>query len=251
MLIASQDLEGAKMNYEGKGRCVLCDTPFSEDDPPVSVKGWVAEMTGQEGLAHYSCMAFMANAVAYERHKLPWSTGLPHPVVVNLTKNEEIAPGTLLEPGAGNGENAIFLAARGFDVTAVDISSAAIEKIREHAEKMDVAIHTVVGDFLGDISLPHSKYDYVFERSFLQTLPPSLREKYVERVISHLNPNGKYLAIVRGSRYPEPDSQPYAFSREDIQDLLSSHFVSLDIRPTVSGTGGRERDYWFVEAAVE
>ncbi len=251
MSTATRDLERAKMNHENKGRCVLCDAPFTGEDPPVSVRGWVADMTGEEGLAHYSCMAFMANAIAYEREKLPWSTGLPHPVVVSLTKNEAITPGTLLEPGAGNGENALFLAARGFDVTAVDISSAAISKIRENAEKMNISIHTIVGDFMDDVELPYSKYDYVFERSFLQTLPSSLRKKYIHSVASYLNPSGMYLAIVRGPRHPKPDSQPYAFSAREIQELLSSEFVMIDITPTVSGTGGREQDYWFVKATVK
>ncbi|TFF92055.1 methyltransferase domain-containing protein [Candidatus Thorarchaeota archaeon] len=250
MSIATSEREGADMNDEDTGRCILCDAAFTEDDPPVSVKGWVADMTGQQGHAHYSCMAFMANEVAYERGKLPWSTGLPHPVVVRLAKDEAIPPGTLLEPGAGNGENALFLADRGFDVTAVDISSVAISKIRENAEKMDISIRTVVGDFMDDIQLPHSDYDYVFERSFLQTLPPSIRTKYIGRVADHLDSDGMYLAVVRGPRYPEPDSQPYAFSESEIRELLSPHFSLVDIRPTVSGTGGRQQDYWFVKARV-
>lgn len=45
----------------------------------------------------------------------------------------ELEPGRALDVGAGDGRNAIWLAAQGWDVTAVDLSAVALERAAERA----------------------------------------------------------------------------------------------------------------------
>ena len=61
---------------------------------------------------------------------------------------EELTPGHALDLGTGEGRNAIWLAERGWAVTAVDFSDVAIEKARTLAESKAVAVTWIVQDLL-------------------------------------------------------------------------------------------------------
>jgi SAM-dependent methyltransferase len=63
----------------------------------------------------------------------------PNPQLV--TEAGDLAPGTALDAGCGEGADAIWLASRGWRVTAVDIAATALRRAREHAETLgaDVA----------------------------------------------------------------------------------------------------------------
>ena len=54
--------------------------------------------------------------------------------------------GSVLELGAGEGRNSLFLAEQGFNVTAQDISRVGIEKLAKAAQKKDLNIRTEVKD---------------------------------------------------------------------------------------------------------
>lgn len=54
--------------------------------------------------------------------------------------------GSVLEIGAGEGRNALFLARHGFAVTAQDISEASIKKLQERAREQGVVVKTMVSD---------------------------------------------------------------------------------------------------------
>lgn len=61
-----------------------------------------------------------------------WS-GRPNPQLV--AEAAALAPGRALDVGSGEGADAIWLAQRGWTVTAVDISTVALERAQEHARQ--------------------------------------------------------------------------------------------------------------------
>jgi 2-polyprenyl-3-methyl-5-hydroxy-6-metoxy-1,4-benzoquinol methylase len=65
---------------------------------------------------------------------LAWS-GDPNAVLV--TETTPLAPGRALDIGSGEGGDALWLAARGWRVTGVDIAQNALAKARTRAEAMD------------------------------------------------------------------------------------------------------------------
>ncbi len=65
-----------------------------------------------------------------------WS-GQPNPHLV--TDVAGLTPGTALDVGAGEGADAIWLAEHGWEVTAVDLSSVALDRGRQRAEEVGVA----------------------------------------------------------------------------------------------------------------
>ncbi|HEY8300849.1 MAG TPA: methyltransferase domain-containing protein, partial [Jatrophihabitans sp.] len=50
-------------------------------------------------------------------------------------QTETMAPGAALDIGCGEGGDAVWLAQRGWTVTAVDVSDVVIDKARAHAEQ--------------------------------------------------------------------------------------------------------------------
>lgn len=60
----------------------------------------------------------------------------------------ELAPGRALDLACGEGQNAIWLATLGWDVTAVDFSEVAIAKARARAERDGVRVSFACADLL-------------------------------------------------------------------------------------------------------
>ncbi len=56
-----------------------------------------------------------------------------------------VAPGTVLDLGAGEGRNTLWLAERGWRVTAVDFAEVALERGRARAAELGLAPDTVTG----------------------------------------------------------------------------------------------------------
>ena len=58
----------------------------------------------------------------------------------------DLAPGTAIDLGAGEGRNAVWLAQQGWTVTAVDFSEVALDKGRRLAAETDVDVKFVAAD---------------------------------------------------------------------------------------------------------
>ena len=59
---------------------------------------------------------------------------------------EDMKPGTVLDVGAGEGADAIWLAQQGWQVSAVDISQIAIDRAETAAHKASVKVQWIVAD---------------------------------------------------------------------------------------------------------
>jgi 2-polyprenyl-3-methyl-5-hydroxy-6-metoxy-1,4-benzoquinol methylase len=75
--------------------------------------------------------------------------------------------GRALDIACGKGRNALFLAQRGFEVTAIDISPVALEIASKRAAEISVSVLWKQQD-LENIELGHECYDLVINFNYLQ-----------------------------------------------------------------------------------
>lgn len=101
-----------------------------------------------------------------------------------------IPPGPVLCLAEGEGRNAVFLAARGHAVTAMDQSTTGLDKARRLAAAQNVSIATVAGD-LADFTIRSNAWAGIVA-TFVH-LPQPLRRDVHQRVIEGLQPGGVYL----------------------------------------------------------
>jgi len=120
---------------------------------------------------------------------LVW-TGEPNRFVV-----EELAhlpPGRALDLAAGEGRNAVWLAARGWRVTAVDFSSVAVERGRGLAAERGVDVDWLVADLL-TWTPPPASFDLVLI-AYLH-LPAADMAGVLRRACDALAPRGTLLVV--------------------------------------------------------
>ena len=77
-----------------------------------------------------------------------------------LAEVTSLTPGRALDVGCGEGADAIWLARRGWTVTAIDISDVAVSRAREAAELAGAAVEWVCGDAL-QTPFPAGSFDLV------------------------------------------------------------------------------------------
>lgn len=98
--------------------------------------------------------------------------------------------GAVLCLGEGEGRNAVHLAGRGFEVTAVDQSPVGLAKAERLAAVRGVHVHTVVAD-LADWPLGRECWDGIV--SIWCHLPRVLRAAVHRQVVAALRPGGVFV----------------------------------------------------------
>ena len=118
----------------------------------------------------------------YKREKCLWGLN-PSPIVKSLLNYKK--SGNVLDIGAGEGKNSIFLAKNGFDVTAIDISKEAVRKLKEFALKEGVKINILTEDIINFEF--KEKYDMIISTATLHFL----RKEDIDKVINSIKENTK------------------------------------------------------------
>ena len=83
---------------------------------------------------------------AYRQGTPPWDTDRPHAELVRVLDECRLRLDTVLEIGCGSGADAVLLARRKFEITAVDASAIALERARVRAEQHDALLRLVLAD---------------------------------------------------------------------------------------------------------
>ena len=104
----------------------------------------------------------------------------------------DLRPGRALDLATGDGRNAIWLAGQGWQVTAVDFSSVALDRARTSALAAGVDVDWIEADLL-DWAPPPSVFDLV-SIVFLH-LPPDERRAVYERAAAAVRPGGSLLVV--------------------------------------------------------
>ena len=127
--------------------------------------------------------------------------------------------GSVLIPGCGVDHEVIRrFDAAGFDVRAIDFSPVAVQQAQAAVGFLRNRI--ILGDFFAyDFG---TKFDLIYERTFLCALPPFRWKNYADRVTQLLRPEGKLVGFFFYGN--EPDPPPYGLSEEQATDLFGAQF---------------------------
>jgi 2-polyprenyl-3-methyl-5-hydroxy-6-metoxy-1,4-benzoquinol methylase len=120
-----------------------------------------------------------------------WS-GRPNAVLVEEISG--LTPGTALDLGCGEGADAIWLAEQGWQVTAADISQAAIDRAAEHAATAGVADRITWARHDFSQSIPTGLFDLV-SAHFLHSPVDDPRDSALPAAVAAVGSGGTLLVV--------------------------------------------------------
>jgi len=160
----------------------------------------------------------------YSTSELIWTGRANQFVETNLA---DLEPGTAIDLGAGEGRNAVWLASRGWTVTAVDFSPVGLDKAQELAAEHGATITTVQAD--ATTWEPDAPVDLVV-LSYLQ-LPSDQQRTVLEHAATWRTPGGTLLVIAHDRSnvehgYGGPPSADVCYTVDDTVDALDALDIS-------------------------
>jgi SAM-dependent methyltransferase len=120
---------------------------------------------------------------------IPWRLDRPQPIIVELADAGEIT-GPVLECGCGFGDNALFLAARGHDVTAFDAAPTAIEHDIAKAAAAGVPVRFLVADATTLEGIPGG-FRTAIDSAMLHCLDEDQRRAYLAGLLRVCEPGAR------------------------------------------------------------
>jgi SAM-dependent methyltransferase len=161
-----------------------------------------------------------------------WS-GEPNAVLVQEVA--DLAPGTALDVGSGEGGDSVWLASRGWRVTAIDVSRVALDRVTAHAAAEGVGdrVTTLVVDLFAD-TLPGG-FDLVTTH-FMQ-LPGADRPRLYRAIAGAVGPGGTLLIVGH-----DPEGMPPEAERHHPPDMFATaEELIVELDDTLEG--------WTIEVA--
>jgi SAM-dependent methyltransferase len=174
----------------------------------------------------------------YSSAEQMWS-GNPNSSLVALVENLE--PGSVLDVGCGEGADAIWLAGRGWRVTALDVSKVAIDRGKVHAQKAGVEVQWLHSGLLeADVS----SHAFTLVSAQYPALLRTTSHDAERALLAAVEPRGYLLFVhhadidVEVARSHGCDPDDYV-SPDDVASLLDSDWkiISNERRPRVVTAG--------------
>lgn len=150
---------------------------------------------------------------------VPWANMGVHPHFATWLASHPLASegDSALVVGCGLGDDAIELERRGFQVTAFDVASSAIELCKQRFSNSTVDF--VTADLFEPPSTWSQAFDFVLEIYTVQALPPKYEHDAIRQISHFVAPGGKLLVaaeVARTERLFE-NGPPWLLTPEHVQ----------------------------------
>jgi SAM-dependent methyltransferase len=165
----------------------------------------------------------------YDRGETPWDTDQPSSELLRVLREASVAPCRAVELGCGTGANAVWLAGQGFDVTALDVSSRAIERARQRAAAAGVAVCFLTADVLRPPEELAGPFDFFFDRGCYHVVRREDVAAYLATLRRLTRPGSVGLVLAGNAREPH-DPGPPTVSEQEIRAELGSLFDIVLLR---------------------
>jgi ubiquinone/menaquinone biosynthesis C-methylase UbiE len=182
----------------------------------------------------------------YRSESLPWELGKPRKSLVELVESGRIKPSRTLDLCCGAGTNPIYLAKKGFDVTAMDVSDGATKLSKQKAHKEKVEMKLLVGSFM-TLPFKDGRFDFVFDMGCFHHVKTRNRTSFIRGVNSVLKPKGTYFLTCFSDKNGPAWNH---FTREQIVKLFGDYF-SIEWIKHISSLEGDNITRYFYQALME
>jgi 2-polyprenyl-3-methyl-5-hydroxy-6-metoxy-1,4-benzoquinol methylase len=139
---------------------------------------------------------------------VPWDG---HPLATSLRDLVEgdgaLSPGTALDIGCGTGDNSIYLAKHGWQVTGVDFVAKAVDKAKAKAAANNLTVNFARADATRlSTEGVGTNFDLIVDNGCVHGMSPEDRDAYVREVTAVAAPNGRLLLVefITGGSYGVP-----------------------------------------------
>ena len=136
-------------------------------------------------------------------------------------------PGKVLDLGAGEGRDSIFLAKRGFTVTAVDVSAIATQKAEKFANNDNVDLATVVSDAM-DFQFSQT-YHIIVCYGLLHFLPVKDANLLLSRMKEHTMVGGYNVVSMFTDYSPVPECHSHMDIHLHAENTLSLSYKDWEL----------------------
>ena len=144
--------------------------------------------------------------------------------VASALADIEVLPGSrALDIATGGGHTAIYLATRGFTVTASDISQAMLDNAKSLAAERGLSIETRLHEAE---KFPYSAASYDLVTCRVAAHHFSNRESFLSEVTRVLKPGGHFLLIDGSIPDGEPIAEEWIHELEKLRDPSHGRFLS-------------------------
>lgn len=154
----------------------------------------------------------------YRAKSIPWDRGTASPALLDWLEDGTLPPGRVLIPGCGRGHEALELARRGFQVTALDIAPTALEHLAAELAAAGVEAERVCADAL--IWQPSQPFDAIYEQTCLCALDPEHWAAYEQQLFGWLRPGGQLFALFM--QVDRPGGPPFNCALRDMHALFDA-----------------------------
>ena len=163
----------------------------------------------------------------YENGQTPWEINRVDSNLVIMITEAGIKPCKVLDIGCGTGDNSIWLAEQGFEVSGCDASRLAIEAAMEKSGRAWVECSFFEADFLREKSST-SLYSLLFDRGCFHCFDePDQRLQFVKNCSSLLKEDGLWISLIGNSDEERQKHGPPQMSASEITAVVEPYFEIL------------------------
>jgi len=158
--------------------------------------------------------------------KAPWDISKPQQPFIEVA-DRVVSP--VLDAGCGTGEAALFFAARGHQVTAIDFLEEPISRARRKAADRGLAVEFHVKDALtvGDWG---RRFATVIDSGLLHVFAEAERKRYVAVLGQVIEPSGRLFLMCFSDAEPGTEG-PRRISRQELYDAFADGWEIESIQP--------------------
>ncbi len=150
------------------------------------------------------------------------------PLVEEVLKH--ISSGLALDLGPGSGRDSMFLAAHGFNVTAVDNDKIHLSTLNKKCEAQELTIRLINTD-INDY-VPDTGFDVIVCNMVLHFFTPKQIQTLITKMQSWTNPRGVNVVVAYSDKNPV-GKRPYLFKPNELKDFYKRwDMLTYEEKPT-------------------